>query len=240
MSGQLHNHIYGWSQLGLKGKKIVSPRACMSNDELCYVKLLNRFAFLLVFELEEKAAATGWFSAGTLRILWTKDVEPTAADIIYTSELPHRIASKSQPARSLRVIIPRCKARIHQCARNLVELFGPTDNRTNLWDWYERPSNFRVTDALLKHNLIEEKEQIVEVLDDFIKVASDLENQSEEAISDVLVMAGVLATEIRICRYTSPDKAQAVTELGEYYRAVVRISSYMKKLEARKFKVDIQ
>ena len=240
MSNEIHNQIYGWSQLGIESDKVVYPRACMSRDELSYVKNLNRFASLLVFGLGEKAAATGWFSAGKLRILWTKDVETTAADISYASTIPHHIAAKCRPAQALRAIIPRCKAKIHQCARELVELFGPIDNRTNLWGWCEGYTNFGVTDALLKHNLIRTREQVVKALDDFIRMASNLENQSEEVILDVLVMAGVLAYETRISFYTSPDKAQAVRELGEYYRAVVRISNYMKKLKAKNIKIDIQ
>ena len=239
MSLELHNHIFGWSQLGIESDKVVHHKITMSKDELGYVKLLNRFASLLVSEPEEKAAATGWFSADTLRILWTKDVEATAADISYASTLPHRIANESHPVHALRAIIPRCKARMHRCARELVELFEPIDNRTNLWLWYEKYTNDMVADALLEHNLIGTKEQVIEALDDFIKVASDLENQSEDVISNVLVMAGILASETRISHYISPDQAQALRDLGVYYRAVVRISSFVKRLRANKVKINI-
>ncbi|MCJ1325047.1 hypothetical protein MMC10_001709 [Thelotrema lepadinum] len=197
MSEQLHNHIYGWSQLGIARSKDVRP-GIMKKQDKEYVKLLNSFASLLVFKPEEKAAATAWLSSRTLHLLWTKDVEATSTDVTYVDSIPHRIAAEPDPQHALRLIIPQCKARMHQYARELVELFEPMEDRTNIWDWdKDNPNHQEVARLLLKHGMMDSSDEVVKLLDGFTKAAANLENRPEEQIVDVLGIAGVLTASFR-------------------------------------------
>lgn len=202
--------------------------------------MLNDFASLLVFNPGETAAVAVAPYPRLFKVYWAKNVESLPADIDYVATMIQRIATEPRFRDVMQILVPRCKAKIHQYARELARTFEPIKGRTNLWSLYKQDHAYEE----IRNNLIEEQLMAPEFspahfLDGFTRTLAQSKTLPDGIICHVLHVAGVLGELPVILDFVPHERIRCLRQLGVYYRAWRELHWKLQVYRAKGFKIEV-
>ena len=241
MEDDLRNHMYGWSNLAVEASYHPRGPLTTSEEDNNIVQTLTSLAFLLAPKPGQRVATSGWRSPSTLKIFWATNFTVESTDLEYIEALVSRMKNDPEGMDAVEAIIPNAGASIRQYASELAKTFGPILEGENLWQLDEQlPEYRRLRNLLADSQLIGYRKSAANCLDNFIRKVAHFEELNDDDIHYIVVLSGVLVMKARLKHFATPERIEALEQLGRYYVAVNDVSTAIQTLNGSKTKFDIE